>query len=316
MSGVDRRLFLRGATAGATLATVAGTNAFAAEPPRTARRTGGATFRWFGTAGWRIDIGARTLLVDPYLSRFPTGLYTGSFDPATPLTVDAATVDAHTGDPETILVTHTHWDHFNDVPHIARRSGARVIGTLTAYNLARALDVDPSRLSPVKGGETLDFDGYTVEVVSSLHSRNSSYSFAFPGARLEKPPAPRTIGDLPEGDTLTYVVRIDGGPSVFFMGASDFVERDLTGLTPDVAMIGIPASDAVHAYAERLLTALDHPATVVPVHWDDFEVPLKNPPTPDPVGKPHLDAFVKTVRRVSPRTRIVMPEYLTPYTFT
>jgi hypothetical protein len=99
------------------------------------------------------------------------------------------------------------------------------------------------------------------------------------------------------------------------MGASDFVERDLTGLAPDVAMIGIPASDATHDYAERLMAALDRPATVVPVHWDNFEVALKNPPIPDKAAKPHLDAFVATVRRISPRTRILMPRYLTPYTF-
>jgi L-ascorbate metabolism protein UlaG (beta-lactamase superfamily) len=315
---VDRRGFLRSATAGATVASVAGTSAFAAPvraktAPR--RKQGTATFRWFGTAGWRIDVGSRTVLVDPYLSRYDTGLAAGAFDPQTRLTVDARTVDDNVGGAETVLVTHSHWDHFNDVPHIAEHTGARVVGTLTTYHLALACDVKPGQLSPVKGGEVLDFGDYTVEVVGALHSRNASYSLAFPGVRLSRPERPRTIADLPEGDTLSYQLRIKDGPSVFFMGASDFVERNLTGLAPDVAMIGIPASDATHDYAERLMAALDRPATVVPVHWDNFEVALQNPPIPDKAAKPHLDAFVATVRRISPRTRILMPRYLTPYTF-
>jgi L-ascorbate metabolism protein UlaG (beta-lactamase superfamily) len=319
---VDRRGFLRSATTGATLATVTGASALAApaqaQPAsrrKKNRQGSAATFRWFGTSGWRIDVGSRTLLVDPYLSRFRTGLAEGKFDPGTRLTVDTAVVDQHVGKPETVLVTHSHWDHFNDVPYISGTAGARVIGTMTTYNLALAYGVASSRLSPVKGGEVLDFGDYTVEVVSSLHSRNAAYSLAFPGVRLSRPEKPQTIADLPEGDTLAFQVAIKGGPSVFFMGASDFAERNLTGLAPDVAMIAIPASDATHDYTARLLTALDRPATVVPVHWDNFEVPLRNPPTPDTVAKPHLDAFVETVRRISPRTKVITPDYLTSYTF-
>jgi L-ascorbate metabolism protein UlaG (beta-lactamase superfamily) len=305
---IGRRLFL-GTAAGAALAT--GAPVAAAAPKR--RGTGpGATFSWLGTAGWRVDIGARTLLVDPYLSRFRTGLFEPPFDPDTPLTVDPARIADHPGKPETILVTHTHWDHFNDVPYIADQSGARVFGTLTAYHLGLACGLPPTQLSPVKGGEVLDFGDY---VVASLHSKNASYAVAFPGVRVAEPDKPATIADLPEGDTLAYQVTVGGGPSVFFMGASDFVARDLTGLAPDVAMIAVPATDVVHDYVPRLLSALDRPATVVPVHWDNFEVELRNPPTVGPRDQARLDLFLDAVRKFAPHTRIVRPEYLTPYTF-
>jgi L-ascorbate metabolism protein UlaG (beta-lactamase superfamily) len=102
---------------------------------------------------------------------------------------------------------------------------------------------------------------------------------------------------------------------VFFMGASDFVERNLAGLAPDVAMIAVPATDVTPAYVPRLMAALDWPATVVPVHWDDFEVELRNPPTTTPTDQDRLDLFLAAVRKAAPRTRILLPEYLTPYTF-
>ncbi|GAB3977490.1 MBL fold metallo-hydrolase [Plantactinospora veratri] len=320
---LDRRGLLRTAAATGLAAAAAGPAApavAAARPGPTAAtrpraRGAAATFRWFGTAGWRIDIGSRTVLVDPYLSRYRTGLFEGGMNPATPLTVATGIVDEHVGRPETVLVTHSHWDHFNDVPHIATTTGARVLGTMTTYQLGLASGIPSGQLGLVKGGEVLDFGDYTVEVVASLHSRNAAYSIGLPGLRLSRPAEPATVADLPEGDTLAYQVTVRNGPAVFFMGASDFVERNVAGLRPDIAMVAMAASDATHEYLPRLLAALDYPETVVPVHWDNFETALRNPPPIAPADRPRFEAMITAIRRASPRSRIVVPEYLTGYTF-
>ncbi|MEU4380298.1 MBL fold metallo-hydrolase [Micromonospora echinofusca] len=326
MPNLDRRRFLRDAAASTALVTAGGLAGAApahAAPPTTApvaaapagRRRGPVSFRWWGTSAWRIDIGDRTVLVDPFLSRIDTGLFKGAFDQATELRVRADVVDSLVDRAETVLVTHTHWDHYMDTPHIVGRTGARVIGTLTAYHLGLAYGLPSGRLSPVRGGEVLDFGAYTVEVVSSLHSRNASYSMAFPGVRVSPPPKPATIADLPEGDTIAYLLRVSDGPSVFFMGASDFAERNLTGLAPDVAMVALPSSTATADYAERLLDALDRPKVVVPVHFDNFETELRNPVPVAPSDRERLDALVAAVRRVSPRSRVIVPRYHTAYHF-
>ncbi|GGR72670.1 hypothetical protein GCM10010169_15800 [Micromonospora fulviviridis] len=319
----DRRRFLRDAAVGAAAVSTAGLAAGA--PARAANTTTAATagaggsgavsFRWWGTSGWRIDIGNRTVLVDPYLSRYDTGLFKGAFNENTPLTVDTTVVDPLVDRAENILVTHTHWDHFNDVPHIAERTGGRVFGTLTAYHLGLAYGLPSGQLAPVKGGEVLDFGAYTVEVVSSRHSRNGAWSMAFPGVRVSRPPRPEKISDLPEGDTLAYQIRVDGGPSVFFMGASDFAERNLVGLAPDVAMVASAASTATADYVPRLMAALDYPKVVVPVHWDNFETPLTNPPTVAPNDRKRLEDLIAAVRKASPRSRVLVPEYHTAYHF-
>jgi L-ascorbate metabolism protein UlaG (beta-lactamase superfamily) len=244
-----------------------------------------------------------------------TGLFKGAFDQATKLEVRTDVVDSLVDRAETVLVTHTHWDHYMDVPHLAGRTGARVVGTLTAYHLGLAYGLPSGQLSPVRGGEVLDFGAYTVEVVSSLHSRNKSYSMAFPGVRVSPPAKPETIADLPEGDTLAYQLRVVDGPSVFFMGASDFAERNLTGLAPDVAMVALPSSTATADYAARLLDALDRPKVVVPVHFDNFETELRNPVPVAATDRERLDGLVTAVRRVSPRSRVVVPEYHTAYHF-
>jgi L-ascorbate metabolism protein UlaG (beta-lactamase superfamily) len=317
---LDRRTVLRGAALGAaaplvpaTAATASATAASAAGPGRGGAAAGAVSLRWLGTAGWRIDVGDRTVLFDPYLTRFSTGLYEGAFDPRTPLQSRPSAVDPHIGRPELVLVSHSHWDHLADVPHIARTTGARVVGTETTYHLLVSLGVDAGQISVVKGGEVLDFGGITVEVVPSLHSRNKKCAYFAPGT-LHAPPAtaPRTISDLPEGDTLAFQVTAgDGGPSMFLMGASDFSERAVRGLRPDLAMVAVPSSTATHRYVPRLLRALDSPGVVVPVHWDNFEVPLAGSPVRDPAMD--LDGFLAQAGKAAPAARIVVPDYRTVY---
>ncbi|MFE2136157.1 hypothetical protein ACFW9X_23675, partial [Streptomyces sp. NPDC059466] len=74
---------------------------------------------------------------------------------------------------------------------------------------------------------------------------------------------------------------------------------------------GAPPPPPPHDYVPRLLRALDRPQVVVPVHWDNFEEPLSAPPRRDP--SMDLDAFVAQVRRASPASRIVVPDYRTVY---
>ncbi|OKJ50880.1 MBL fold metallo-hydrolase [Streptomyces sp. CB02115] len=309
-----RRAVLRGAAVGAAAPLLAATtDATATAARRGAPAAGSASFRWLGTSGWRIDVGGRTVLFDPYITRFRTGLFDGGLEPGTKLRSDPGLVREHVGHPEIVLVSHAHWDHIADVPHIAKSTGARVVGTETTFHLLVAFGVDPGQISVVKGGEVLDFDGITVQVVPSLHSRNKRHSYFAPGT-LNAPPAaaPRTISDLPEGDTLAFQVTAgNDGPSAFLMGASDFSEQAVQGLSPDLAMVAVPAGNAVFRYTSRLLHALDRPGVVVPVHWDNFEEPLSEPPRRDPAMD--LDGFVAQVHQESPTSRIVVPDYRTTY---
>lgn len=313
-----RRAVLRGAAVGAaapllSAATTTTTTTTTAAADHGAPAAGSASFRWLGTSGWRIDVGGRTVLFDPYITRFTTGLFDGGLRPDTKVRSDHGLVREHIGSPEIVLVSHSHWDHIADVPYIARSTGARIVGTETTFHLLVAFGVDPGQISVVKGGEVLDFDGITVQVVSSLHSRNKRHAYFAPGT-LNAPPAaaPRTISDLPEGDTLAFQVTVgSGGPSAFLMGASDFSEHAVRGLSPDLAMVAVPSGAATFRYTSRLLNALDRPGVVVPVHWDNFEEPLSEPPRRDPVMD--LSGFVAQVHRESPTSRIVVPDYRTTY---
>ena len=65
---------------------------------------------WLGHATWLIESGDHSILLDPFLTDSP-----------------AAPVKAEEVNPNTILVSHGHFDHIADVAGIASRSGAHVV---------------------------------------------------------------------------------------------------------------------------------------------------------------------------------------------
>ena len=121
---------------------------------------------------------------------------------------------------------------------------------------------------------------------------------------------PRTVADLPEGDTLIYQITVSGGPSIFAMSTGNYIERWLTGLRPDIAIIGATGGfNQVHRYTERLLGVLNAPKVILPTHWDNWELPLSEPVVPS-AG---LNAFAQEVRQMAPRSQVMMLDYMQMY---
>ncbi|MBN3932869.1 MBL fold metallo-hydrolase [Streptomyces verrucosisporus] len=331
-SAVSRRGLLRPAAAGLAAAglTASVPAGAAARPSRSkgpARPEPGKSgfhLRWLGNNGWEIRVerpgsAPATVLVDPWLTRFRTGTYSErGADPRTPVTVDRAAVDRHRLRADQILVTHGHYDHMPDVPHLAARTGATVLGTESHANMMLALAGPRERraleeqLSMVRGGEHIRFEGYSVRVLRSLHSMPGPRArVPFPGTRPGgPPPRPRTIADLVEGETLAYAVTSEAtGFTLVNFGGSNFSAADLAGLAPDLAMIQ-PGGSTVHDYVPRLLSCLDHPPYVVPTHWDDFDEPLDEPA----VDWGGLEGLREAVAGASPGARFVVVDHLETFT--
>ncbi len=276
---------------------------------------------YMGTAGWEITDGQTVILVDPYLTRLKTETPNDpplASDPRPLVTSndfvssDQAVIDAHIGKADYILITHTHLDHVLDMPNIAHKTGALVIGTESTANFARDNGVPDTQILTVKGGEDLQLRGCSVQVIPSLHGILPSSSL-FPSPSTIFPAnakPPFRLGQLfVEGGTLAFLIRIDGHQIIVF-GSMNYIEREVDGLRPDVALIGaMPERHKIYRYTERLLRALGYPPLVMPTHWDRFNVSydVSQQPAID-----RLQSFIAEVKAVSPHTEVVVPKYFAP----
>jgi L-ascorbate metabolism protein UlaG (beta-lactamase superfamily) len=280
---------------------------------------------YLGTAGWEITDGKTVILVDPYLSRLklPTPNDAVLADDSRPLfgwdsigVSDEAVIDAHIKKADFILITHTHLDHTLDLPYIARKTSAMVIGTESTINLARASGVPGNQLLGVRGGDDLEFGVFSLRVIPSLHGilRRAPNMPPIPGPpppEIFPPDAkpPFHLRDYVQGGTLAYFIRLNGVKLLVF-GSMNYIEREVEGLRPDAALIGaMPERREIYQYTARLLRALGDPPLVLPTHWDRFNVPYGTSQQP---AIERLQSFLAEVKEASPNTHVVVPEYFRP----
>ena len=247
---------------------------------------------YLGVAGWQIESAGTTILVDPYFSR-------PNLDG--PIVSDPQAIAAHAPKrADLVVIGHSHVDHLLDAPAVALATGAEIMGSDSTARVALAAGVPADRVIPVKGGEDYAFDGFSVRVIPSLHSALGD-KHVMGGPITVVPPV--RFEDYEEGGTLDYLVRV-GGHEIFVSSTANFIERELVGLHPDVAIIAPGLRQEIHDYTCRLMTLLGNPPVVYATHFDNWRgPPVDEPPDED------TQAFVAEVRACSPGTRVVVPRH-------
>ena len=285
----------------------------------TALRPGQVKLTYLGNAGWEITDGRTVIIVDPFVTQFSSYPATGgpvrrSMDDI--LIPDTATIERRIPRADYILVTHAHWDHVLDAPYLARKTGAVIVGNASVANLARASNVPDSALIAVRGGEDYEFGTFSLRVIPSLHSAILHKRYFT--TRIGIGDIPRTIklparrGDyMQDGGTMMYLLRI-GGQQILIMGGTNYIEREVEGLRPTIALIGaikggIGGYDEIYDYIGRLMRALGNPRTVLPTHLDAYGDPAMQPA----IAAQRRD-FAGEVHRVSPKTRVIHPKWFEP----
>jgi L-ascorbate metabolism protein UlaG (beta-lactamase superfamily) len=271
--------------------------------------------KYLGAAGWELQADGVVVLIDPYISRIK---YDGErrddsrkdFALTDAPESDVQLIDKIVTRADFILVHHTHVDHAMDVPYIARKTGAKVIGTETTKNLLLAAGVPKEQLYAVQGGEDYQFERFSVRVIPSLHSALGEKRY-FSSSRHGKDfKGPLRLEHFIEGGSLMFLCRING-TEVLTMGSMNFIENELRDLRPDILLAGAGSSRTeIYKYTERLLKATGSPRIVIPTHWDDFVVPYEDEAAQVLARKEKAEPFVAEVAAASPKSRTVIPVHL------
>ncbi|MCB1547399.1 MAG: MBL fold metallo-hydrolase [Hyphomicrobiaceae bacterium] len=271
----------------------------------------------FGAAGWSITDGKMVFLLDPYLSRIRfKGRRYGPHE-ATPVAddqrpwvmmqdvppIDTATVDRHVPKADYVMLSHSHFNHAMDVPYIAKKTGAVVIGTESTCNIAVNGGVHEDQTLAVKGGEDYAFENFSLKIVPSLHSALSCKLYRDFGTVPAKPD-PLSLDDYVEGGTLAYLLRF-AGREILLFGSMNYIEREVDGLRPDIVLVAsAPPRLEIHDYTARLMRCLGNPPIVIATHWDDQGLPFG---ASQDKALAQTKAFISEVNAASPASKVVVP---------
>jgi L-ascorbate metabolism protein UlaG (beta-lactamase superfamily) len=189
--------------------------------------------RWLGHACFQLEAGGTTVLVDPLLTGNPS-----------------AAASADEVEPDVILLTHGHADHFGDVVDIAKRTGATVVAiTELAGELSNSLE---NVLDPNLGG-TVKFDWGWVKLVPAWHTAVSPSGTPHMPAGLL----------IHIGDRLIYHL----GDTCLFSDMQLIARR---GDKVDLALVPIGGHYTMDRYDAVTAVEFIQPQQVIPCHYNTF----------------------------------------------
>jgi L-ascorbate metabolism protein UlaG (beta-lactamase superfamily) len=121
------------------------------------RDPGKIMLRWLSTSNYELVYRGQVFLLDAYFERGPRNRPTGI-------------VPGEVKRTDAIFIGHAHFDHMSDAAPIAQKTKAKVIGAPITIETAYKLGVPPGQGIAVAGGETLKFNGVTVDAALAQHS--------------------------------------------------------------------------------------------------------------------------------------------------
>jgi L-ascorbate metabolism protein UlaG (beta-lactamase superfamily) len=258
------------------------------------------TVAWAGVTTLLFDDGASALMTDGFFSRpglLSVGL--GRVAPSEPR-VDACLGRLGVHRLAAVLPVHTHFDHALDSALVAERTGATLVGGVSAAHLGRGHGLPAERVRVAVAGEPMNLGAYRVTLVESAHCPPDR----FPGEITAPVVPPARAAAYRCGEAWSIVVAHQpSGRSAVVVGSAGYLPGALRGHTAEVVYLGVgqlglQSSDYIEAYWAEVVRTVGA-RRVVLIHWDDFFRPLHRPLRALPYAGDDLDASMRVLGRLA-----------------
>jgi L-ascorbate metabolism protein UlaG (beta-lactamase superfamily) len=186
-----------------------------------------------------------------------------------------------------VMPIHSHYDHAMDSPVVAQTTGALLVGGESTVNIGLGNNLPIERIRRVLPGDTLTFGRFRVTWLRSQHSPNAFFT-----GEIERPFTPPSKASAYRmGDCYSLLIEHDGR-SILVQGSAGFEPGALAGRHAEVVYLGIAPlgkqPPQFQADFWREVVQAVGARRVVPIHWDDFFLPLSEPLQP---MNPLMDKF-------------------------
>jgi L-ascorbate metabolism protein UlaG (beta-lactamase superfamily) len=236
---------------------------------------------FLGVATLLISDGQTSFMTDGFFTRpGKASVFLGRIAPD-PDAIAASLQQAGVRELAAVFAVHSHYDHAMDSPEVARRTGALLVGSESTANIGRGVGFPEDRIRVVKSGEPLRWGAFTVTPIASEHF---PHGMAMGEISAPLVPPARAM-DYLEGGSWSLLVEHPAG-SLLVQGSAGWREGALSGRRAEVVLLGIGGlgtrDDAYREDYWRNVVEPVAPRCVIPIHWDDFTLPLAEPLPPAP----------------------------------
>ena len=236
---------------------------------------------FLGVATLLISDGQTSFMTDGFFTRPPKSrILLGRISPD-PDVIAATLEKAGVRELAAVFAVHSHYDHAMDSPEVARRTGALLVGSESTANIGRGVGLPEDRIHVVRPDEAMRWGAFTVTAIASAHFPHGMAM----GEITEPLVPPARATEYLEGGSWSLLVEHPAG-SLLVQGSAGWREGALSGRHADVVLLGIGGLGTRDpAYREdywRNVVLATHPRCVIPIHWDDFTLPLGEPLQPEP----------------------------------
>ena len=244
---------------------------------------------FLGVSTLLIDDGSTALMIDGFFTR-PSKLRTLLTRIAPDREVIAAAL-ARLGVERlaAVIAVHSHYDHAMDAPEVARRTGALLIGSASTARIGEGWGLPTDRIRVAVPGEAMSFGAFAVTLIPAQH-----FPHGMAMGEIGEPLVPPVRADAyKEGGSYSVLIAHPLG-RLLVQGSAGWKDGALAGGRADVVLLGIGGlgtrDDAYRdAYWREVVEAVGA-TCVIPVHWDDFTLPLSEPLRPAPRLLDDVDA--------------------------
>src|SRR3954468_10940384 len=211
----------------------------AAAQGSTAAKRAPVTVHWLGHAAFEVvSSGGTRILIDPFLTGNPT----------TPDSLKQLARYGGANKPAAILVSHSHFDHTQDVKAIATAGGVPVVGP---YEWVQTLGLPEAQNRGGSPGGTMKFGDVTVHLVPAMHSSD------------------------PGGRPLGFVLEFADGRTLYHTGDT-WLFGDMSLIQelyhPNIILLNVGGGPFTQGAAEARKEVQKYftPSVIVPMHFNTF----------------------------------------------
>ncbi len=265
------------------------------------------TVTWMGVSTLLVDDGTSAVLTDGFFSR--PGLVDVGLRKLRPSSsrIDAALTRAGIDRLTAVLPVHTHYDHAMDTAVVAERTGAVVVGGVSAVNIARGQHLPEDRIRIATPGTEMDLGHFGVTLIESHHCPPDR----FPGSITDPVVPPVKASAYRCGEAWsTLVHHRPSGRRLLIQGSAGFAAGALGGRRAEVAylgvgQLGVQPERYIRQYWNETVRTVGA-RLVVLIHWDDFFRPLTKPVRALPYAGDDLDVAMRVLTALAERDGITV----------